>query len=132
MRQSVDHAAIINACDAKLQKLGAAALTPLERTIAFVSMVNFEMDLGGMAGYFHNAAAIYTRDIIEALVAVGATHQAGAIQRGRDLLRSNSWEALAESGAFEPLTEQYHNAPTDVFGQLCEYVEAHAHELPVA
>ena len=127
----MDTTATINACDAKLQKLGISALTPVERTIALASIANFEFEMGDVGSFFHNSASKYSAQIIEALLALGATTEAAAIRRGRDLLRANSWETLVVSGAFEPITALYRSGEQDLFTRLSRYVEAHAAELNV-
>ena len=128
----MDATILINACDAKFQRAGLGGLTSAERVLALCSVVSFEVELGGVGSFFHNSSGAFASETIEALLALGATHEAWAVRKGRDLLKSNSWQALAQSGAFEPLTKHFHSAPQDLFGRMCAYAELHAGELHVA
>jgi hypothetical protein len=122
---------LINGCDAKMQRHGIGALTAEERTISLVSAVNYELELGDLGSYFHNSASVHAAKTVEALLAIGATREASVIQKARELLRANSWEVLAASGAFEPLTAQFRSGDQDLFSRLAQYVEAHVAELGV-
>ena len=114
-----------------MRRDGIAGLTAVERTIALCSIAGFEVDLGGVAAFFHNSSGDLSHEAVEALLEIGATQQAIAIQTGRDLLKNSSWRALVAEDAFEPLTQQFHSDDRDVFSRLCEYIEAHASELAV-
>lgn len=120
---------LIKGCDAKMQAHGIGALATEERIVSLVSAVNYELELGDLGSYFHNSARVHAAKTVEALLAIAATREASAIQKGRELLRSKSWEVLAASGAFEPLTAQLRSGDQDLFSRLAQYVEAHVAEL---
>ena len=48
----MDHAAVMNSCDKKAQRLGLASLTDPERVVVLVSRANFEVELGGLSSFF--------------------------------------------------------------------------------
>jgi hypothetical protein len=122
-------AEIINSCDLKFQKHGIDALTAKERVVVLASQVNFEVELGGLGAYFHNSAGSLSGEAVEALVELGAMAEAAALRKGRELLRNRSWEVLAASDAFEPLTDVFARATPDLFTRLSGFVEKHASEL---
>ena len=122
-------AEIINSCDLKFQRNGFESLTAKERIVVLASHVNFEVQLGGVGTYFHNSAGAFAAEAVEALVELGAIAEAAALRKGRELLRARSWESLAASDAFEPLTEAFAKATPDLFTRLCAFVEKHASGL---
>ena len=52
----MDHAEVMNSCDAKAQRIGLARLTAVERVVVLVSCANFEIELGGLDSFYYNSA----------------------------------------------------------------------------
>jgi hypothetical protein len=122
---------IINACDQKFSSTGLSELTPLERVVALASRANFEVELGGVGAFFHNSSGAISREIVGALVELGAMEEAAAINRGRQLLRSRSWQELAQASQFERLTDQFLASMPSLSERLAAFVEKHERELVV-
>ena len=78
--RAVDHAAVMNSCDEKAQRVGLAALTDAERTVVLVSRVNFEVEVGGLSAFFYNSAGDYAAETVPALEVLGAKKAAAALR----------------------------------------------------
>src|SRR5262249_39553084 len=76
----VDHAAVMNSCDEKAERVGLAALTNIGRVVVLVSRGNLEIELGGLSAFFYNSAGDHAADTVSALEAVGA-QQAATVLR---------------------------------------------------
>lgn len=81
----MDHAEVMNACDAKAQRIGLARLTSIERVVVLVSRANFEIELGGLDAFYYNSAGDEAVATVAALEAVGATHAASTLREANDL-----------------------------------------------
>jgi hypothetical protein len=134
----VDHAAVMNCCMEKAQRVGLAALTEIERVVVLVSSANFEIDLGGLSAFFYNSCGDHAADTIPALEKVGAIRASAALRAAmgkfpggvpptdRDL-RYAGWQQVHSSlGEFD--TEFSLDKP-DIFARLCSFIDAHATEL---
>jgi hypothetical protein len=120
---------IINACEDKFRSVGLTGLTGKERLVVLVHSANSEVELGGVAAFFNNATAIYARDVVDALIQLGAMDEAAAINQGRELLRNRSWEDLTVCGQFERLTDKFLASMPGVLPRLAAFVEQHCEEL---
>ena len=125
----MDVASIIKACDQKRRSVGLDRLDPKERVVALSSWANFEVELGGVAAFFHNSAGAHAREIVAALVQLGAMDEAAAINQGRELLREHSWQFVAPSGQFERLTDKFLASTPGLFARINAFVEQHREEL---
>jgi hypothetical protein len=125
----IDHAAVMNSCSDKLDKVGPSGVSPVERTIALASRANFELELGGFSSFFHNSTREHADETAIALVALGAMREAAAMRRGIKLLKSLTWSQAIERGDFADLDQFIHEEPRDIFDRLCEFIESHATEL---
>jgi hypothetical protein len=123
---------IINACDQKRRSTGLAGLTHKERLVALANWATFEIELGGMGAFFHNASGAHAREVVDALIELGAMEEAAAINRGRELLRHSSWRRLATTGHFDRLTDKFLASTPGVFARLATFVELHCAELQSA
>ncbi len=81
----IDIAAVMNACDAKRQKLGLEALNSFERAVTLVSYVDFERTLGGLGTFYFNSAGDYAEETVSALEQIGAVRAAEAVRRANSL-----------------------------------------------
>jgi len=138
----MDHAAVINSCDAKGRQHGFAALSEVERTVVLVSWASFEIELGGLSSFYFNDAGDYAVETVAALEAVGAYRGAEALRRANSLFpdgapgrtqdaRGEAWLSLVKSRD-DPLGEldsEFYAEDPDVFSRLCDYVDAHSDEL---
>jgi hypothetical protein len=122
---------IINACDRKFSSLGLSDLTPTERVVVLASRTNVEVELGGIGALFHNSTGAISREIVDALIELGAMEEAAAINRGRELLRTQSWHELARTNQFERLTDKFLASVPGLFPRLTAFVETHERELAV-
>jgi hypothetical protein len=123
---------IIDACDRKFRLLGLDALTAKQRLVVLASWANVEIELGGVGAFFHNAAGTFSKEVVDALIALGAMDEAAAIHRGRELLRTHSWHELAASSQFERLTDKYLASMPGVSERLGAFVRLHERELAEA
>lgn len=120
---------IIDACDRKCRSVGLSGLTPKERLVVLASWANAEVELGGLAAFFHNATKHHTREILAALIELGAMDEAAAINQGRQLMRRHSWEHLASSAQLDRLTDKFLAATPGVIPRLAAFVEHNFDEL---
>jgi hypothetical protein len=134
----MDHAAVMNSCDAKAQRIGLAHLAPAERVVVLVSRANFEIELGGLSGFFYNSAGNYAAETVPALEAVGAEHASAALGAAIALFPGGSSPPDREQryAAKQPVSEslakldrQFCSDEPDVFSRLCSFIESHAAEL---
>lgn len=138
----MDHAGIMNRCDAKAQRIGLSVLTEAERVVVLVSRANFEIELGGLDTFFYNSAGDDAVPTVSALEAVGATQAASTLREANALFPGGSPPRDREKrfGALE-IVRKLPNSPLvsleskvgrddpDVFSRLCSFIEAHAKEL---
>lgn len=134
----MDHAAIINRCDEKTQRVGLAALTETERIVVLVSRANFEIELGGFSAFFYNSAGDHAADTVIALDAVGAIRASAALRAAMSKfpggipptereLRYAGWQQVSDSlGEFD---REFYSETPDVFSRLCSFIEANPAEL---
>jgi Domain of unknown function (DUF4375) len=115
----MDHAAVMNSCAEKAERVGTDALSAIERVIVLVSRVNFEVELGGFSAFLTNSSGLHARETVPALKAVGAKKAAAALQNALN----------ARPDDYDPLDEQFERENPDVFARLCSYIDAHATEL---
>jgi hypothetical protein len=134
----VDHAAVMNSCDEKAQRLGLAALTETERVVVLVSRANFEIELGGLSSFFYNSAGDQASATVMALNTVGAVRAASAVKSamakfpGGDPptereLRFAGWREVL--GSLGELDAEFYAEQPDVFSRLCSFIDVHAMEL---
>ncbi len=122
----MDHAEVMNSCDAKAQRVGLAHLSAAERVVVLVSRANFD-------------EAVPT---VAALEAVGATHAASTLRAANALFpgespprdREKRFDALevVRGLANRPLASlerEVGRDEPDLFSRLCSFIEAHAEEL---
>lgn len=119
----------ISACDRKCASVGLVALTPKERLVVLASWANVEVESGGVGAFFHNSTGAFAREVVDALVELGAMDEAAAINQGRELLRSRSWQELTASNHFERLTDKFLASFPGLLSRLTTFVELHAQEL---
>lgn len=129
--EAINVADIIAACDRKFQSVGLDALTSKERLVVLPSWANFEVELGGVGAFFHNSAGTLAREVVDALIELGAMEQAAAINRGRELLRNRTWQELAAASEFERLTDKFLASMPGLFERVAAFVELHVQELEV-
>jgi hypothetical protein len=122
---------IINACDRKCSSSALSELTATERVVVLASRANFEVERGGIGALFHNSTGAVSREIVDALIELGAMEEAAAINRGRELLRTRSWQELARTNQFERLTDKFLSSVPGLFQRLTAFVEAHERELAI-
>ena len=128
-RPDMNSTTIIGACEQKFRSVGLGGLTSKERIVVLASWANSEVERGGMTAFFHNATKDHAREIVDALVELGAMDEAAAINQGRDLLRIHSWTHLIASGQLERLTDKFLASTPGLFSRLAVFVELHADEL---
>jgi hypothetical protein len=135
----MDHADVMNSCDAKARRVGLDKLTPAERIVTLLSQANFEIECGGMSQYFYNSAGEDATQALAALKEVGAMRAADALQAALALFPADTaisgtddrfCEALNQvSDELSKLDSEFYAERPDVFSRLCTYVENHASEL---
>jgi hypothetical protein len=128
----IDHAAIMNRCAEKEQKLGLDKLNAFERVVFLVSTCNFEMELNSISGYYYNSISDHTLEIVEALKQVGAFTAAAAIHGANQLFpqdiiydrtkRYEVWKSIDEA-LFDQYENQFFSEKPEVFDKLCAYIE---------
>lgn len=134
----MDHAAVMNSCDEKAQRVGLAALTDAERVVVLVARANFEVELGGLTAFFYNSAGDHAAETVPALEAVGAMKAAEALRAAMAEFRGGTpaadrefrypaWQQVSES--LTSLDAAFGHDEPDVFSRLCSFIEAHAAEL---
>lgn len=134
----MDHAAVMNSCDEKAQRVALAALTEGERVVVLVSRANFEVELGALSSFFYNSAGDHAAETVLALEAVGATKAAAALRTAMTKfpggcppadreLRHPGWQQVSDS--LESLDAAFSRDVPDVFSRLCAFIEARAAEL---
>ena len=134
----MDHADIMNSCDAKCRRSGLASLTAVEKTVVLTSSVNFEVEMGGLSTFFYNSAGDHAAETVIALEGIGATYAAAALRSAiarfpggsapadREL-RYASWQII--SGSLGSLDLGFARDTPDVFSRLCSFIDAHAADL---
>jgi hypothetical protein len=138
----LDHAEVMNSCDAKAQRVGLADLSPTERVVVLVSRANFEIELGGLDTFYYNSAGDEAVPTVAALEAVGATQAASTLRTANALFpggspprdREKRFDALEVVRKLpkRPLTsleKEVSLDDPDVFSRLCSFIEAHAKGL---
>jgi hypothetical protein len=138
----VDHAEVMNRCDAKAHRVGLAQLTAAERVVVLVSRANFEIELGGLDAFYYNSAGDEAVPTVAALDAVGATQAASTLRAANALFpggspprdREKRFDGLmaVREVANRPLAalqREIGRDKPDVFSKLCSFIDAHAAEL---
>ena len=136
----MDHAAIMNGCDAKAKRVGLAPLIDAERVVVLVSRANFEIELGGLSGFFYNSAGDRAAETVAALEAVGATRSAAALRATNALFPNSnpptdreeryvSWQKLTDANSLGHLDRAFGEENPDVFSRLCSFIESHREQL---
>lgn len=135
----MDHARVMNDCDAKAQRVGLAGLTESERIVVLVARANFEVELGGLSSFFYNSAGDHAAETVQALKAVGAVHAAEALRAAmamfpggkppaeRELRCAGAWQDTLRSVG--KLDTEFSQDNPDVFSRLCSFIESHRAEL---
>ena len=138
----MDHAEVMNGCDAKAERIGLPRLTSTEQVVVLVSRANFEIELGGLDAYYYNSAGDKALPTVAALEAVGATQAASALRTANRLFpggfppqqreeRFKGLQAVRKlpGHLLAKLTGEFGREEPDVFARLCLFIEAHAVEL---
>jgi hypothetical protein len=138
----MDHAEVMNSCDAKAQRVGIKRLTATERVVVLVSRANFEIELGGLDAFYYNSAGDEAIPTVAALEAVGATEAASALRKANALFPGGSpprdrekrfagLEVVRElpKGPLSSLEDEVSHDDPDMFSRLCSFIEAHAKKL---
>jgi Domain of unknown function (DUF4375) len=139
---AVDHAGVMNSCDAKGQRVSLSRLTAAERVVVLVSRANFEVELGGLDAFYYNSAGDEAVPTVAALEAVGATQAASTLREANALFPSGSPPRDREkrfaglevvrklpNSPLASLEKEVGRDEPDVFSRLCSFIEAHAKEL---
>jgi hypothetical protein len=139
---AVNHAGVMNSCDAKAQRLGLKRLTATERIVVLVSRANFEIELGGLDAFYYNSAGDEAVLTVDALEVVGATQAASILREANALFPGGSPPRDREKRfaglevvrklprcPLSSLEKKVGGDVPDVFSRLCDYIEAHAKEL---
>ena len=138
----MEHAEVMNNCDAKAQRVGLAQLSWAEQMIVLVSRANFEIELGGLDAFYYNSAGDEAAPTVAALEAVGATHAASTLRAANSLFpggspprsRERRFDALVDvrrlaNGPLASLEREVGRDEPDVFSRLCAFIDAHREEL---
>jgi len=134
----MDHAKVMNSCDAKARRIGLAHLSATERVVVLVAIANFDVELGGLSSFFYNSAGDHAAETVTALETVGATRAAAALRAAiakfpggaapaNRVQRYPGWQLV--SGLLGPLDREFGRDEPDVFCRLCEFIEVRAAEL---
>lgn len=81
----------IDLCNTKALEQGYESLSELERIAHLVSSADFEINLGGMFGFYYNSAGNRALATIEVLEKIGASAAANAIRQSITLFPKQSW-----------------------------------------
>jgi hypothetical protein len=129
----------MNSCDAKAQRLGFAALTPVERVVALVSRANFEIELGGFSSFYYNSGGEHAVETVAALEAVCAMKAAAALRNANAMfpggpptdreLRYFGLQQLGPVDDFGDFDREFYAENPDVFSRLCAFIDEHKAEL---
>lgn len=138
----MDHAGVMNSCDAKAQRVGLKRLTKAERVVVLVSRANFEIELGGLDTFYYNSAGDEAVATVAALETVGATHAASTLREANALFPGGSplrdreerfvgLQAVRQlpKSPLDSLERKFGRDDPDGFERLCSYIDAHAKEL---
>jgi hypothetical protein len=137
----VDHAEVMNRCDAKARHAGLAYVGAAEPVVVLVSRASFEIELDGLDSFFYNSAGGEAVPTVAALEAVGATRAAAALRAANGLFPGGSpWDRAERFEGLEvvrrlpgdplaALEREFGRDEPDVFSRLCSFIEAHSAEL---
>jgi len=114
----VDTAAIINGCDAKRQQYGFEKLNDSERVVSLVSYFQYELEFGGIDGFYYNSAGDYAVETVWALEQIGAIHAAKVLKRINALFPGGV--PAKDQGTRQEDLERLSNEPDDPFEELEE------------
>ncbi len=123
---------IIDLCLAKGEATGLDSLTQSERVVYLATWVDYEVCLGGFAGYYDNSAGDDALLAVEALEAIGAHDAARAVRESAALFGDAREVADREQrqdrlvGLFARLREAeatYHAQPLGVWVMMEGYIE---------
>ena len=81
----MDHAKVMNNCDAKAERVGLTSLTEVERVVVLVSRANFEIELGGFDSFYYNSSGDKAVQTVAALQVIGATQAASTLREANSL-----------------------------------------------
>lgn len=107
------------------------ALTELEKVAALVSAVDFEISLGGLAGFYYNSSGNQCLETVAALETIGANKAAVALLRSVQLFpnttrvsqRDYRQEHLLDlSDEFRAIEAEYEKQDPSVWELLTSYV----------
>jgi hypothetical protein len=140
----VDTAAIINECDSKRQQFGSEKLNDSERVVSLVSYLQYELELGGIDGFYYNSAGDYAVETVSALEQIGATHAAKVLKRINVLFpggvpakdqgtRQEDLECLSSQpdDPFEELEEEFLSDEPGIWERLEKFIFMRLDELPI-
>jgi hypothetical protein len=140
----VDTAAIINRCDAKRQHYGFEKLNDSERVVSLVSYFHYELEMGGIDGFYYNSAGDYAVETVWALEQIGATHAAKVLKRINALFsggvpskdqgtRQEDLERLCSQpdDPFEDLEEEFLSDEPGIWERLEKFIIMRLDELPI-
>jgi hypothetical protein len=132
----------MNSCDAKAHGLGLNRRTTVEQIVVLVCRANFEIELGGLDGFYYNSGGDEAVPTVDALATVGATQAASTLREANALFpggspprerakRFASLEVVRKLSKrpLSSLENKVGGDEPDVFSRLCDYIEAHAKEL---
>jgi len=139
----IDTAAIIDECDSKRQQYGFEKLNDSERVVSLVSYFHYELEMGGIDGFYYSSAGDYAVETVWALEQVGATHAAKALKQINALFaggappkdqgpRQEDLERLSSlaDDPFEELEEEFLSDDPGVWERLEKFIFMRLDELP--
>jgi hypothetical protein len=140
----VDTAAIINGCDSKRQQYGFEKLNHSERVVSLVSYLQYELELGGIDGFYYNSAGDYAVETVWALEQIEAAQAAQALKRINTLFpggvpakdqgtRQEDLERLTNEPGdpFEELEEEFSSDEPGIWERLEKFILMRLDELPI-
>ncbi|MBC8139284.1 MAG: DUF4375 domain-containing protein [Fibrella sp.] len=75
----------INQCNTQFETGGLGSLSEDEKTVCLINLVDFEVSMGGLAGFYNNSSGDYTSEAVFALEKVGAFVVATALRDSASL-----------------------------------------------
>jgi hypothetical protein len=134
---------IMKRCDEKWERLGLEALSEVEKVIALVACVNYQLSLGSIGYFYASTDADYAIEAIWAFEQIGVMSVADALRTGNDLLSTdgtypvNAGERrkvlinlnVAQPNILEELSWVCYRSENQVLDSIEDYIETHADDL---